>query len=125
MIVPILPLAHLRLGRVVRGRGPAVDVVRTGPQPAKGVKFSQVSAAELKEWLTYLASDDLKGRQIYTEGYGMAAQYIAQNLKDWGVKPINGSYFQPVRTRGYRVTRNSSVTLTLPDGPRRSSTAIT
>ena len=61
-----------------------------GPQPAKGVKFSQVSAAELKEWLTYLASDDLKGRQIYTEGYGMAAQYIAQNLKDWGVKPING-----------------------------------
>jgi len=91
-----------------------------GPQPAKGVKYSQISAAEMKEWLSYLASDELQGRQIYTEGFGMASQYIADHLKDWGLKPLNadGTFFQPVKSKGYRVTRNSTVTVTLPDGAK-------
>jgi hypothetical protein len=49
------------------------------PAPAKGIKFPQIAEADLKEWLTYLSSDELQGRQIYTEGYGMAAQYIADH----------------------------------------------
>jgi hypothetical protein len=63
------------------------------PSVSKGVKFSQVSEADLREWLTYLSSDELQGRQIYTEGYGVASQYIADKLKSWGVKPAgdNGS----------------------------------
>ncbi len=91
-----------------------------GPQPARGVKYSQISPAEMKEWLSYLASDELQGRQIYTEGYGMASQYIADHLKDWGLKPLNtdGTFFQPVKNKGYRVTRNSAVTVTLPDGAK-------
>jgi len=81
------------------------------PAPAKGVKYAQVSPAELKEWLTYLASDQLTGRQIYTEGYGLAAGYIQENLRKWGVKPLgeNGTYLQAVKNRGYKVTRNSTV----------------
>ena len=35
----------------------------------------------MKEWLTYLASDELQGRQIFTEGYGLAASYVADHLK--------------------------------------------
>src|SRR5262249_47710397 len=83
------------------------------PEPAKGVKFAQVSAADLKEWLTYLSSDELQGRQVFTEGYGNAAQYVADHLKEWGVKPIgqNGTYFQIVKLKSYRVTRNSTVTV--------------
>src|SRR5436190_21802053 len=75
------------------------------PTASKGVKFAQVSEADLKEWLTYLSSDELQGRQIYTEGYGVASQYIADHLKAWGVKPMgdNGSYFQIVKLKGYRV----------------------
>ena len=55
----------------------------------------------------------LQGRQIYTEGYGLAAAYIADHLRQWGVKPMgdDGTYFQSVKMRGYRVTRNSSVTV--------------
>src|SRR5262245_55936616 len=83
------------------------------PAASKGVKFAQVAEADLREWLTYLASDELQGRQIYTEGYGAASQYIADHLKAWGVKPMgdNGSFFQIVRLKGYRVTNNSSVTI--------------
>jgi hypothetical protein len=83
------------------------------PQPAKGVKYAQISPAEMKEWLSYLASDELQGRQIYTEGYGLAAAYVADRLQSWGVKPLGdeGTFLQNVKVKGYRVTRNSSVTL--------------
>ena len=84
-----------------------------GPVPATGVRFSQISETDMREWLTYLASDELQGRQVFTEGYGRASQYVADLLKSWGVKPLgeNGTYYQPVKLKGYRVTRNSSVTI--------------
>src|ERR1700704_1622573 len=83
------------------------------PEPTKGVKYAQVNAADLKEWLSYIASDELQGRQIFTEGYGLAAAYIADHLKEWGVKPLGdaGTYFENVKLKGYRVTRNSTVTV--------------
>jgi len=89
------------------------QLVAQAPQPATGVKYAQVAQDDLKEWLTYLASDELQGRQVFSEGYGLAAQYIAEHLKQWGVKPLNpdGSYFQQVKLKGYKVTRNSSVTV--------------
>jgi hypothetical protein len=83
------------------------------PAPATGVGYAQISETDLREWLSYLASDELQGRQVFTEGYGRASQYIAERLKAWGVKPLgaSGTYFQPVKLKGYRVTRNSSVVL--------------
>jgi hypothetical protein len=83
------------------------------PEPAKGVTYAQLNPAEIKEWLTYLSSDELQGRQIFTEGYGLAASYVADHLKEWRLKPLgdNGTYFQPVKLNGYKVTRNSSVTV--------------
>src|SRR5262249_52594912 len=70
-----------------------------GPVPAKGIKYAQVSPADLKEWLGYLASDELQGRQVFSEGYGLAAAYIADHLRSWGVKPIGdgGTYFENVK----------------------------
>ena len=69
----------------------------------------------------YLASDELQGRQIFTEGYGLAAQYIADHLKAWGVKPHRRRrhLLPDVKLKGYRVTRNSSVTV---DGRRQTRT---
>lgn len=84
-----------------------------GPAPATGVTYSKISETDMKDWLSYLASDELQGRQVFTEGYGRATQYIADQLKSFGVKPIgaDGTYFQPVKLKGYRVTRNSTVTI--------------
>lgn len=82
------------------------------PAPAR-VRFATIAESDMREYLTYLASDNLQGRQMYTEGYGLAAAYVADHLRQWGVKPMgdDGSYFQNVKNRGYRVTRNSSVTV--------------
>ena len=80
-----------------------------GPALSK-VKFATLSESDAREWLTYLASDALQGRQVFTEGYGLAAAYIADRLKQFGVKPIgDAGYFQTVKLRSYKVTRNSSV----------------
>ena len=75
----------------------------------------QISQADLKEWLTYIASDELQGRQLFTEGLGLAGAYIAEHLKEWGVVPAGdrGSYFQTVKILGMRVRSNSSITVTV------------
>jgi hypothetical protein len=80
-----------------------------------------ISQDDLRTWLTYIASDELQGRLVYTEGIGLAAAYIADHLKEWGVKPggdhafggTGRSYFQEVRVLGVRTKSNSSVTVTV------------
>jgi hypothetical protein len=88
-------------------------ILAQAPVAAKGVKYAQISPTDLKEWLSYLSSDELQGRQTFTEGYGLAAAYIADHLREWRVKPLgdNGTYFENVKLKGYKVTRNSSVTV--------------
>ena len=52
-----------------------------------GGNAASITPTELKEWLSYIASDELQGRQVFTEGLGLAAAYIADHLKEWGIKP--------------------------------------
>jgi hypothetical protein len=72
-----------------------------------------VTPQEMKEWLGYLASDELEGRNTFSEGLGLAAAYIADQLRSWGVKPGGdaGSYFQRVRVLGVKSTNNSTLTV--------------
>ncbi len=79
----------------------------------RGVSTGPIKAQDMKEWLTFLASDELEGRSTFSEGLGIAAQYIAGQLRAWGVKPggDNGSYFQHVAVRGIRTEDRSTVTV--------------
>ncbi len=87
--------------------------VALGAQPASKGGINSIQPEPLKEWLGYIASDELQGRQIYTEGLGLAAAYIADHLKEWGVKPAgeHGTYFQTVKVVGVRTTSHASVTV--------------
>src|SRR5262245_64770583 len=95
-------ILRIALSCVVVCAAIAGTLAAQGPEPAR-VKYAQINAGEMKEWLGYLASDELQGRQVFTEGYGLAASYVAQNLKAWGVKPLGdgGTYFEAVRIKGY------------------------
>ena len=55
---------------------------------------------------------------MFTAGFGLAAAYIEDHLRAWGVKPAgdHGSYLQTVRVLGVKTTSHSTVT-------RRRSTA--
>jgi peptidase M28-like protein len=84
--------------------------------PAAGsAQSNRISQDDLRQWLTYIASDDLQGRQVFTEGLALAGSYIADHLKEWGVRPggDGGSYFQTVRVLGVRSRSNSALTVTV------------
>lgn len=85
----------------------------TAQRPATPAGAASIETGALKEWLTYIASDELQGREVYTEGLGLAASYIVRHLEDWGVKPAgdDGSYFQTVKVLGVRNTGSASVTV--------------
>ncbi len=74
---------------------------------------SSITPAELHEWLSYIASDELEGRRIFTEGLGLAGAYIADHLKEWGVKPAgeNGTYFQTVKVLGVQTDSKATITV--------------
>ncbi len=58
---------------------------------------SQITADQLKEYLTIIASDALEGRETGTRGQKMAAAFIAAHFQQLGLKaPVNGTYYQPV-----------------------------
>jgi Zn-dependent M28 family amino/carboxypeptidase len=64
---------------------------------AQSRSVSSITAAELDGYLRFLSSDLLEGRAPGTRGGRLAAEYIADQLRAFGVEPgVNGSYFQPV-----------------------------
>jgi len=72
-----------------------------------------ITSRDLKEWLTYIASDDLEGRALYTTGVGLAAAYLEDHIHTWGLNPAgdHGSYLQTVRVLGVKSARHSTVTV--------------
>ncbi len=56
-----------------------------------------ITAADLKENLSILASDAMEGRETGKRGQKMAAAFISAYFEDLGLAaPVNGSYYQPV-----------------------------
>ncbi|HEX5475048.1 MAG TPA: M28 family peptidase [Vicinamibacterales bacterium] len=111
--LPAVLGAVLAFGLVVQAAPAPPTLTRATLAPATGA--ASITPDELKEWLTYISSDELEGRQVFTEGLGLAASYIADHLKTWGVQPAgdNGTYFQDVKVLGVDATSHSSVTVTV------------
>lgn len=59
-------------------------------------QFKSITLDELKTHLTYLASDEMKGRDTGSPELNEAAEYIAGKLKEYGYKSLaeDGSYLQ-------------------------------
>ncbi len=98
----------------------ALLVVKPGQAASRGGP-SSFDVHDLREWLTYIASDDLQGRDTFSAGLGLAASYIEAHLRDWGVKPAgdNGGYLQAVRVVSVKSTSHSTVSVDV-GGERRT-----
>jgi hypothetical protein len=93
----------------------AVFTLVAGAPPLVAQHQAPVSADDARGWVSYLASDELQGRQVFTEGLGLAASYIADHLASWGVEPAGdaGTYFQTVVIEGMRTRSRSTVSVTV------------
>ncbi len=67
-------------------------------QAGDGDRPPEISADRIKAAVAYLASDRLEGRGPGTRGEFLATEYLADEFKKAGLRPIGerGTYFQPV-----------------------------
>lgn len=65
----------------------AIDTHTTSPD---------INPADVRQYVTYLASDALEGRLTGSPGEKLATTYVADHFKQWGLAPAgdNGTYFQ-------------------------------
>jgi len=88
-----------------------VAIFRTAGAASPGA--ASITAADLRTWLTFVASDDLEGRANYTDGLERAGAYITDHLREWKLRPAGDAdtYVQTVRVLGVRSTSRSSVSV--------------
>ena len=80
------------------GKASAVSVATQ-----RGADF--IAAAELRDYLSFIASDEMEGRDTPSRGLDTTAKFLAMNLSHWGFKPAGdaGSYLQHIALRRDRV----------------------
>ncbi len=69
-----------------------------------------ISAAQIKDFLAFIAADELEGRDTPSRGLDIAAKFIAFNLARWGYKPAgdNGTFFQNFGLRRGQIDKDQT-----------------
>lgn len=57
-----------------------------------------VTAAQIRDYLFFVASDEMEGRDTPSRGLDLTAKFLAMNMSRWGFKPAgdNGTFFQKI-----------------------------
>jgi Zn-dependent M28 family amino/carboxypeptidase len=65
---------------------------------AEKILAPKMDPDKIRDHVKYLSSNELEGRGMNQKGSDLAADYIANQFKSYGLKPAgeNGTYFQPV-----------------------------
>ena len=92
---------------------PQTDGDPTPLAPANGA----IEESSLRAHMSYLTSDELRGREAFTEDALKAAQYLRACLKQAGVAPgWKGEYFQPAPFTRTTVLEVPALSLVTSDG---------
>jgi hypothetical protein len=69
-----------------------------------------ITAPQLKDYLSFIASDEMEGRDTPSRGLDTTAKFLAMNLSRWGFKPAgdDGSFFQKIGLRRDYVDRSAT-----------------
>ena len=69
-----------------------------------------IAAAQMKEYLTFIASDEMEGRDTPSRGLDTTAKFLALNLARWGFKPAgdNGTFFQRIELKRNRADQEQT-----------------
>src|SRR5215831_14751724 len=70
-----------------------------------------ISAAQLRTYLSFIASDEMEGRDTPSRGLDTVAKFIALNLTRWGFKPAgdDGTFFQKIALRREQVDATKTI----------------
>ena len=89
-----VPLAPQVVAQRKTGKTPKAAPVSLASQRGADT----ITAAQMKDYLSFIASDLMEGRDTPSRGLDITAQFLATNLSHWGFKPAgdDGSYFQKI-----------------------------
>jgi hypothetical protein len=90
-ILALLVLSTLTFQSVAVAQDVKVTVT-----PAERRMAEAITAAQLSDYLHFVASDEMEGRDTPSRGLDLTAKFLATNLSRWGFKPAgdNGTFFQ-------------------------------
>jgi hypothetical protein len=73
------------------------------PTAQRGI--DTIAAAQLKDYLSFIASDEMEGRDTPSRGLDTTAKFISMNLSRWGFKPAgdDGTFLQRIELTRNRV----------------------
>src|ERR1044071_2008707 len=92
-----LPAAYAQR-QITDGAGAAAASTQPASLAASRRLADQITAAQLKDYLYFIASDEMEGRDTPSRGLDLTAKFLALNLSRWGLKPAgdNGTFFQRI-----------------------------
>ncbi|HEX8098315.1 MAG TPA: M20/M25/M40 family metallo-hydrolase [Pyrinomonadaceae bacterium] len=98
LVVPLPAALAQKTGGGKTGAATATSVISR-----RGVE--QITAAQLKDYLYFIASDEMEGRDTPSRGLDTTAKFIAMNLSRWHFKPAgdDGTFFQRISLRRDRI----------------------
>ena len=112
--VPVLALAGslvVSLAAFGASQPPQAPLrVSASKQPLVRKSAETITAAQLRDYLTYVASDEMEGRATPSRGLDSTAKFIATLLSRWGVKPAGdeGTFFQRIVLKRDRLVPEST-----------------
>jgi hypothetical protein len=71
---------------------------------------NSITKEQLYDYLSFISSDELEGRDTPSKGLNIAAKFIATHLSRWGYTPAggNGTFFQQIALHRQRIVAEQS-----------------
>ncbi|HEY0761509.1 MAG TPA: M20/M25/M40 family metallo-hydrolase [Pyrinomonadaceae bacterium] len=90
-LVTTLPVTHAQRAAAVKSKKIGSSVITQ-----RGV--DTIAANQMRDYLTFIASDEMEGRDTPSRGLDTTAKFLAMNLTRWNFKPAgdNGTFFQRI-----------------------------
>ncbi|MFY9621285.1 MAG: M20/M25/M40 family metallo-hydrolase [Pyrinomonadaceae bacterium] len=94
-----LSLLVLPFAVVAQQRAPKPKPISATVLAARGIET--INAEQLRAYLSFIASDEMEGRDTPSRGLDTTAKFLALNLSRWGFKPAgdDGTFFQKIALR--------------------------
>ena len=89
-LVVTLPVTHAQRSSDKSKKAAATVTTQRG--------VDTIAANQLRDYLTFIASDEMEGRDTPSRGLNTTAKFLAMNLAHWGFKPAGdeGSFLQRI-----------------------------
>jgi len=78
-------------------------ITPVAPTAQRGI--DTIAANQMRDYLTFIASDEMEGRDTPSRGLNTTAKFIAMNLSRWGLRPAgdNGTFLQRIDLNRNRI----------------------